>query len=132
MPVLASFNRSGALLAPAFGRSDMTLLHSHHDRPRDLTGVSRTSVTFPSKQTFTRRLRRFARWASIRTIAALNTIHRAIVAAKMRRLQRELMFHVDPRDDGLVRTAPRESQESNKDTSKFPQRPMILGDKWDF
>jgi thiazole synthase ThiGH ThiG subunit len=48
-----------------------------------------------------------------RVRAALGVIHKAIVTAKMRRVRRELMFH-------------------SKDIRDFPQRPLILGDKWDF
>ena len=48
--------------------------------------------------------------------AALGIIHRAIIAAKMRRVQRELMFHA----------------RANHDAGDVPQRPLILGDKWDF
>jgi hypothetical protein len=125
------FHQSGAMLAPGFGRSDMTIFYSHHDRPRDPTGVSRAAITFPSRQMPAKRLRVFARWIAIRTTAAFKIIHQAIVAAKTRRLERELMFQVDPRDDGLVRTA-QESRDSDKNIAKFPQRPMILGDKWDF
>ena len=51
------------------------------------------------------------------------TIHEAIVAAKTRRLQRELMFHADLGDA---------SHFDGQDIGKLPQRPIILGDKWDF
>jgi hypothetical protein len=54
------------------------------------------------------RLRRVARRAIGRTGAGFRAIHRTIVIAKMRRIQRELMFH------------------------EIPQRPLILPDKWDF
>ena len=37
--------------------------------------------------------------ASARLVAALKTFHEAIVAAKTRRLQRELMFHADLEDE---------------------------------
>jgi hypothetical protein len=60
--------------------------------------------------------------ASARLAAALKTIHEAIVAAKTRRLQRELMFHAALEDEWL----------GEADIRKIPQRPMILGDKWDF
>ncbi len=60
--------------------------------------------------------------ASARLVAALKTIHEAIVAAKTRRLQRELMFHGDL-DDAPFGEA---------DIRKIPRRPMRLGDKWDF
>ena len=58
--------------------------------------------------------------------AVLKTIHEAIVAAKTRRLQRELMFHAD------LGEASRGEPFGEQDIRKIPQRPMILGDKWDF
>ena len=51
---------------------------------------------------------------------AFKAIHDAIVAAKLRRLQSELMFH---------ECWP---AQTDTDAAKFPRRPMILGDKWDF
>jgi hypothetical protein len=53
---------------------------------------------------------------------ALKTMHAAIVAAKTRRLERELMFHADLGDEPF----------DEQHIRKIPQRPMILGDKWDF
>jgi len=47
-------------------------------------------------------------------------MHRAIVKAKLRRLRNELICR-----GGYV-------SEKYSDASKFPQAPMILGDKWDF
>jgi len=44
------------------------------------------------------------------------------VTAKLRRLQSELMRH-----GGNVY-----GQISDRDAEKFPQLPMMLGDKWDF
>jgi hypothetical protein len=55
-----------------------------------------------------------------RISAALTTIHGAIVTAKLRRIRRELMFH-----RGWAGQA-------GPDATKFAQRPLILGDKWDF
>jgi hypothetical protein len=52
-------------------------------------------------------------WAT----ATLKAFHRAIVAAKLHRLKYELMFHAGAGDS---------------DGEKFPQQPMLLGDKWDF
>jgi hypothetical protein len=52
-----------------------------------------------------------------RVIAVFKTIHRAIVTAKTRRLRRELMFGAGPQEE---------------DIGRIPQRPVILGDKWDF
>ena len=60
--------------------------------------------------------------AAARLTAILKAIHESIVAAKTRRLQRELMFHADSGDEPLC----------GQDVGKIPQRPMILGDKWDF
>jgi hypothetical protein len=59
-----------------------------------------------------KRLRVLARKIGSHVRAALTTMHEAIVAAKMRRVQRELMFH-------------------GHDLRDFPQQPLILGDKWD-
>jgi hypothetical protein len=59
-----------------------------------------------------KRLRVLARKIGSRVSAALTMIHQAIVAAKLRRVQRELMFHT-------------------KELRDFPQTPLILGDKWD-
>jgi len=64
-------------------------------------------------------------------VAALKTIHQAIVAAKTRRLQRELMFHRDLGSESLdeiVGDRPLTAEE----IAKLPRRPTILGDKWDF
>jgi hypothetical protein len=56
----------------------------------------------------------FARRATGRTGAALKILHRAIVTAKTRRLERELTFHA-----------------GSHDAAKLPQLPLILGEKWD-
>ena len=83
----------------------MTLLHLHDDFAAT-AGESRIILA------------RASTWLA----AALKTIHEAIVAAKTRRLQRELMFHADLGDERFY----------GQDIGKVPQRPMILGDKWDF
>jgi hypothetical protein len=67
---------------------------------------------YRAREIHLKRLRVLARRAGSRVRAALGVIHKAIVTAKMRRVQRELMFHT-------------------KDIGDFPQRPLILGDKWD-
>ena len=51
-------------------------------------------------------------------IVLLKVLHRAIVAAKLRRLHHELMLH--------------RSAQAEFDAAQFPQRPLMLGDKWDF
>jgi hypothetical protein len=85
----------------------MTLLHSHR---RELSGSRGL-----------RRGRRFSGARAARMIsAAFKTLHRAIVAAKLHRLRNELMLH---------RSA---QARTELDAAKFPQRPLTLGDKWDF
>jgi hypothetical protein len=83
----------------------MTLLHLHDDFAAT-DGESRVTLA------------RASAWLA----AALKTIHESIVAAKTRRLQRELMFHADLGDKPF----------GEADIGKIPRRPMILGDKWDF
>jgi hypothetical protein len=84
----------------------MTLFHLHHD---DVGSLAR-GERLPLKQAL--------RWIG----TALATLHRAIVSAKLRRLQSELMFRHDYSE--MLPPEP--------DATKFPQRPMVLGDKWDF
>ena len=62
--------------------------------------------------------------------ATLRMVHEAIVAARTRRLQRELMFHGDLGDEALDEPFVRPIGE--QEIRKIPQRPTILGDKWDF
>jgi hypothetical protein len=54
--------------------------------------------------------------------AAFRLIHRGIVGAKLRRVRTEMLFRPDYD----------EMFEREHDASKFPQRPLIVGDKWDF
>jgi hypothetical protein len=49
------------------------------------------------------------------TIAVCNVVHLGIVLARLRRQQPKRCLHAD-----WIEAA------------KFPQRPLILGDKWDF
>jgi len=86
----------------------MTLFYSHQDRPHSPIGLTRSPIAFPSRQIFTKRLRVLARRAIGRISAGFNILHQAIVTAKTRRVQRELMVR------------------------EIPQQPLILGDKWDF
>ena len=85
----------------------MTLLHSHPNHPFAAPGLrGRNNPAI-------RRVRR-------RIVAALKVMHRAIVAAKLRRLRNELMLHRSG------------AGQREFDAAKFPQRPMVLGEKWDF
>jgi hypothetical protein len=85
----------------------MTLLHIHRGELFGSRGLSRGS--------------RFSAARAVRKISkAFKTLHCAIVAAKLHRLRNELMLH---------RSA---QARTGFDAGKFPQRPMTLGDKWDF
>jgi hypothetical protein len=83
----------------------MTLLHLHH---HDVRGFAREE----------RLLRQVARWIG----SAFRVLHQAIIRAKLLRLRTEMLFRPDY-DDIFG---------PEHDVSKFPQRPLILGDKWDF
>jgi hypothetical protein len=87
----------------------MTMLHSHQDRIRDRIGgdayraylISRNQppIVYHSAEMHLKRLRVLARKVRNRASAALAFIHKAIIAAKMRRIQRELMFHTGSHDE---------------------------------
>ena len=85
----------------------MPLFHTHRGEVFGCRGVRHRS--------------RFSAARAVQKIsAALKMMHRAIVAAKLRRLRNELMLH-------------RNAQaRAEFDVTQFPQRPMVLGDKWDF
>jgi hypothetical protein len=83
----------------------MTLFHLHEDFAAT-AGENRVTLA------------RAAGWLA----ATLRMIHESVVAARMRRLQCELTFHDDSGDEPF----------GEQIISKIPQRPMILGDKWDF
>ena len=91
----------------------MTLFHSHHDRLHGSAGPDHHPI-----------MRALARVRS-----AFRTLHRAIAAAKIRRIRHELMLHrhahhwtENPVPDGAA----------EHDAANYPQRPLALGDKWDF
>jgi hypothetical protein len=105
----------------------MAILYARRDKSRDPTGESPFAVV-SSWRMLAKRARALTRGAIGRTGAALRIIHQGIVTAKARRLQRELMFHAGSRHDGSWQP----NTEPSQDAAKFPQRPLILGDKWDF
>jgi hypothetical protein len=78
----------------------MTVIHVHHE---DLTGsiISRALA-----------------WLNV----AFKTMHQAIVAAKLERLESEL----------VVRRGYGGDRPSDRDALRYPQRPLLLSDKWDF
>ena len=77
-----------------------------------------------------KRLRVLARKINSHVRAALTTIHQAVVAAKTRRIQRELMFHADSHDE-WSRSQWREGSGADHELRDLPQTPMMLHDKWD-
>lgn len=85
----------------------MTLIHHHPSLPSAGYGLRNRSNLVVA------RVRR-------RIVNALKIMHRAIVAAKLRRLRNELLLHRG--------TAGRREL----DATKLPQCPMVLGEKWDF
>jgi hypothetical protein len=91
----------------------MTLFYSHHNR---LHGSAATGP-YPIMRTL-KRIR-----------SALRMLHRAIAAAKIRRIRNELMLH-----GGACHWAQKPAHEgqAEKNAAKYPQRPLVLGDKWDF
>ncbi|MGA7806567.1 hypothetical protein [Bradyrhizobium sp.] len=84
----------------------MSVLHFSDDRRPGLPGERRLTLR--------RTLRRL--WT------AVGMIHQAIVTARLRRFEEEFM----------LRARYGEEQSSDHDASNFPQRPLVLGDKWDF
>jgi hypothetical protein len=76
----------------------MTIFHQH------LEPTAAASLRRPQLRSVARLLR-----------VGLRVVYRAIVAAKTRRLERELLL-----------------QDLAKGSQRFPQAPLILGDKWDF
>lgn len=86
----------------------MALLHLHHD---DIGGIARD--------------RDSSIWRAFRRIGAvLGALHRAIISAKLRHAESHLWYRNDYNE--ML------SLESERDASKFPQAPLVLGDKWDF
>ncbi len=57
-----------------------------------------------------------------RLSAAFQMTHQAIATAKLERLENELVVRRGYSDAGLV----------HHEVARYPQRPLVLGDKWDF
>ena len=84
----------------------MALLHLHQDEVRGFARKRYFSIS--------RVLKRIG--------DIFGMLHRGIVSAKLQRAQNEYLFRRDY-DEMLP---------PEQDVTKFAQRPMILGDKWDF
>lgn len=85
----------------------MTAFCSH--QVRDLTDGGRSPIAYSSQQQDARRLGALVRCAIGHTIAAFGS-----------RIDRSL----EPVAHG--------NSDPDSDASRFPQRPLILGDRWDF
>jgi len=85
----------------------MTAFCSHQDRLRELADVSRSPIA--SGHQDLRRLGAMLRRTINRTLAAL-----------------------DSRTDWSLEPAGHGNRDLDSNAAKFPQRPLILGDKWDF
>jgi len=88
----------------------MTLFYSHHDRSNGSDGGFSIGLVL-------RRMR-----------TALKKLHRAIAAAKLRRLRNELQLHAATRASWARPHQP--DPEAHAD--RFPRQPLHLGEKWDF
>jgi hypothetical protein len=108
----------------------MAISYSPENGTRDPTGLRASPAAFRARKMPSRRWRGLARRAIRRTFAALDILHRAIVTAKTRRLRREMMLYADTPDELLSPDAAGSGQD--RDLLKFPQRPLILGEKWDY
>ena len=88
----------------------MTLFYSHHDRHLGSAG-SLSAV---------RAIRRLR--------IVLKKVHRAIAAAKIRRLRNELRWHA------ATRAKPVRPPQTDTRTyaDRVPRQPLHLGEKWDF
>jgi hypothetical protein len=104
--------------------------HDEDAYPAWLISRQQFPIVYHSGARQLKRLRVLARKINSQVRAALTTFHHAIVAAKMRRIRRELSFHAGSHDE-WPRSKWREGPGSDHELRDFPQTPMILGDKWD-
>ncbi|MGY3617004.1 hypothetical protein [Bradyrhizobium sp. USDA 10063] len=90
----------------------MALSYSHPDRQWKRSGSNRSPVARALRQ----------------SKALFRMIHRWITAAKIRRLQNELLFRASYRDHWAEQYTPDHADKS----PGVPQRPHILSEKWDY
>jgi hypothetical protein len=95
-----------------------------------LISRQQSPIVYHSPAMHLKRLRVLARSIGSHVHATLTTIHQAIIAAKMRRIRRELIFHAGFHDE-WSRSKWHEGPGPDHELRDFPQRPLILGDKWD-
>ena len=87
----------------------MTAFCPHQDRLHEPTGGGRSPIVFPSRREDTSRPGAHLRRVLDRTLAAFGS-----------------------RDDGSLQPAAQGNRDPDNLAAEFPQRPLILGDKWDF
>jgi hypothetical protein len=87
----------------------MTVFCSHQDRLHELAGVSRAPAAASSRHEYAKRLGVLVRDAIDRAIAAFGS-----------------------RAEWSLQPVAHRNHDPDSDAAKFPQRPLILGDKWDF
>jgi hypothetical protein len=87
----------------------MTVFYSHQDRLHEPAGISRPPVATSSRQAYAKRLGVLLRDAIDRAIAAFGS-------------------HADR----SLQPAAQRNHDPDSNAARFPQRPLILGDKWDF
>jgi hypothetical protein len=98
-----------------------------------LISTQQSPIVHHSGAMHLKRLRVLARKINSHVRAILTTFHQAIIAAKMRRIRRELIFHggFAGSHDEWSRSQWHEGPGADHEFRDFPQRPLILGDKWD-
>lgn len=109
----------------------MAISYSPQNEIRELTGVSPLAAVSNTRKSRALRFRKLARRALRRTRAVLAILHQAIVTAKLRRLRREMLLYAGPRGE-LISSTESQSHSADRDLLKYPQRPLILGEKWDY
>jgi hypothetical protein len=78
------------------------------------------------------RTHRFSPARALRRLGtALRVIHRAIAAAKIRRLRNELRWHAASHKDGAL-AGDRRFANAGHDAESYPRQPVVLGEKWDY
>ena len=95
-----------------------------------LISRQQSPIVYHSGAVHLKRLRVLARKTNSHIRAALSTMHQAIVAAKMRRIQRELIFHAGSHDE-WSRSKWQEGSGSDRELRNFPQSPLMFSDKRD-
>jgi hypothetical protein len=109
----------------------MTAFCSHQHRLHELAAAN-GSLNASSSWFYAKRLRALVRRAISRTAAAFKITQQAVQTAKVGRLVQELTPRPGARDHRSLESPAYRNRNPDRDATKFPQRPLVLGDKWDF